>query len=86
MIAGTSVMIATGSVTISGNSLEIDVSWALLPTQGFDLGTYIFNLWPRTSTPASGTTLVAGTAQISEFTLDNRNLSVTSMTVRSLRG
>ena len=57
------------------------MSWALLPTERFDPGTYIFNLWPRTSTPASGTTLVAGTAQISEFTLDNRNLSVTGMTV-----
>ena len=81
LIAGTATTLATSSTTISGNSLEIDVLSTLLPTQGFDPGAYTFNLWPRTSTPASGTALVTGTAQISDFAPDNRNLSVAATPV-----
>lgn len=81
LIAGTTMTLATSSTTISGNSLEVDVSSALLPTQGFDPGAYTFNLWPRTSTPASGTTPVTGTAQISDFAPNDRNLSVAATSV-----
>ncbi len=57
-----------GSVTISGNTITGVVSGTLLPSTGFALAAYTFNLWPRVST-------VAGFNGISDFAPNNANFT-----------
>jgi hypothetical protein len=60
-----------GSVLISSNTISASVSGTLLPSTGFALSNYTFNLWPRDG--AAG----AGFAQISDFAPDNSNFTAT---------
>lgn len=61
----------SADVVISGNSLFARVPVALLPSTGFDLSAYTFNLWPR---------LGAGSnTQISDFAPDSGNATVTAI-------
>lgn len=56
-------------ITINGSSITARIATALLPSTGFALQNYGFNLWPRDSTQA-------GTAAISDFAPDNATVSV----------
>ncbi len=55
-----------GSVTISGNTITGTLSGALLPSTGFALTDYTWNLWPRDGA-------FTGFAAISDFAPDNSN-------------
>jgi hypothetical protein len=59
-----------GTTTFAGNTISGSISGALLPTNGFALTDYTWNLWPRDGNVA------AGNAQISEFAPDNSNAAV----------
>lgn len=61
------------ATTINGNSMSTVIPIALLPTRGFALGDYTWNLWPR-----FGGAGVTGTAQISDFAPDSTNRQVTT--------
>jgi hypothetical protein len=61
--------LANSAISIVGSTITARVSAALLPTKGFDLLSYGFNLWPR----APGQ---VGNAAISDFAPDNATISV----------
>lgn len=67
-ISGSVTALAPEAVTLSGNSLEVSVAAALLPSTGFAADRYTFNLWPR-----NGLTNVN---QIADFAPDNSNLAI----------
>lgn len=54
---------------LDGNSLMVHVPFSALPTQGFDLDEYTWNLWPRLGTGSN--------TQISDFAPDFNNARVT---------
>jgi hypothetical protein len=66
------VALPAGSVTISGNTISAEVSGSLLPSTGFALANYTWNLWPRNSA-------FSGTAAISDFAPDNSNILTTAV-------
>ena len=68
-VAGTVTPLAASATTINGNSLDIMVAGALLPSTGFSIAQYTVNLWPR-----SGLT---DNNQIADFAPDNSNFGVT---------
>jgi hypothetical protein len=57
-----STQLAAGSVTISGRRISGWVPLALLPSTGFSVGDYGYNLWPRAP--------IAGTRGIADFAPD----------------
>jgi PEP-CTERM motif len=57
-----------GAISILGDTLTIRLAASLLPTSGFGLSTYGFNLWPR----AAGT---GGITQLSDFAPNNATIS-----------
>ncbi|WP_205702752.1 PEP-CTERM sorting domain-containing protein [Rubrivivax rivuli] len=59
-----------GAVTVSGNVISASFSGSLLPSTGFNLIDYTWNLWPRD-------TAFTGTAAISDFAPNNANFTVT---------
>jgi hypothetical protein len=59
-----------GSVTVAGNVISASFSGSLLPSTGFNLIDYTWNLWPRD-------TAFTGTAAISDFAPNNANFTVT---------
>jgi PEP-CTERM motif len=59
--------LASGAVTISGNSISALVPFGALPTRGLDFEEYGFNLWPR------GTG--GGFANISDFAPNNATIA-----------
>lgn len=62
LIEGTNSALAPGAVSIFGNTITVVVPLAFLPTQGFAVPDYGYNLWPRSG---------AGTAAvISDFAPD----------------
>ncbi len=62
------VALDPGAVTISGNAFSAVIPFALLPSSGFGVGRYGFNLWPE---------LAPGDFdKISDFAPDNAVLSV----------
>jgi len=67
-VAGTVTPLAASATTISGNSLDVMVAGALLPSTGFSTAQYTVNLWPR-----SGLT---DNSQIADFAPDNSNFGV----------
>ena len=67
-INNTVTSLAPGAVHIAGASLGVDVAAGLLPSTGFAMDRYTFNLWPR-----NGLTNVN---QIADFAPDNSNLAV----------
>ena len=64
------INLASGAVTISGNSITAVVAASLLPSTGFTPDNYTVNLWPRLNAPG-------GFAGISDFAPDNSNAAVT---------
>lgn len=60
--------LAPDAVRIDGACLEVTVPGALLPSTGFALDRYTYNLWPR-----NGLTNVN---QIADFAPDNSNLAI----------
>lgn len=67
-IANTLTALSPGAVTFSGANLEVDVGAGLLPSTGYAVDQYTFNLWPR-----NGLTNIN---QIADFAPDNSNASV----------
>jgi hypothetical protein len=63
LIGGATTNLAAGSITITGNTFQAVVPLSLLPSNGFSVGQYGQNLWPRWG----GAT---GNAQISDFAPD----------------
>lgn len=61
-------VLAAGSASIVGDSIDLTISETELPTLGFALSDYDWNLWPRDG---------AGNAHISDFAPDNAVLNVT---------
>lgn len=59
-----------GSVTVAGNVISASFSGSLLPSTGFNLIDYTWNLWPRD-------TAFSGTAAISDFAPNNANFTAT---------
>jgi len=68
-VAGTVTPLAASATTISGNTLDVMVAGALLPSTSFSTAQYTVNLWPR-----SGLT---DNSQIADFAPDNSNFGVT---------
>jgi len=68
--AANNFTLAPGAVTAAGNGLQVTITAASLPTTGFAVGSYTFNLWPRATGPA-------GIAAISDFAPDNSNVLAT---------
>lgn len=74
LVAGTAITLPAGAVTISGNSIQIVVPGALLPSEGLQPAAYDVNLWPR------DTTQVGNTAT-SDFAPNNSDFVVGAATV-----
>lgn len=64
LVSNTALTLPSGAATISGNSIQITVPGALLPSKGRTPAEYGVNLWPRDNSQV-------GTAAISEFAPDN---------------
>ena len=71
LLSGISTSLAPSAISFAGSSLSAFVDASLLPSAGFALADYTYNLWPRS--PG------AGIAAISDFAPDNSNASVTSV-------
>lgn len=64
----TPTLVGTPAVTIFGNTFEAIVPSALLPSTGFAVRDYTFNLWPRVGAGDNN-------AQISDFGPDNSSVA-----------
>jgi hypothetical protein len=64
LIGGTSAVLPAANVTVNGNELTARVPVGLLPSLGFTVAQYGFNLWPRDAS-------VAGNGQIADFAPNN---------------
>lgn len=71
LLSGASTVLPSSAVDISGNSLNVAIPAELLPSQGFALGSYTWNLWPRVG--------AGNDNQISDFAPNNSNVRVTSL-------
>jgi len=60
----------SGTATFAGNTIQGNISGALLTSTGFDKTAYTWNLWPRDGSQS-------GNAAISDFAPDNSNAAVT---------
>lgn len=69
IIGGSSTPLSAAQITVSGSSISARIATSLLPSSGFDLLNYGFNLWPRDASQA-------GTAAISDFAPDNATITV----------
>lgn len=69
LINGASTTLAATATTITGNSLDVIVPGALLPSTGFALAQYGVNLWPRVG--------AGNNNQISDFAPDNSDFALT---------
>lgn len=72
---GTNLNVA--DVTLNGNNLSFFVPTSLLPSQGFSLSQYTWNLWPRFNGTFNNIA-ITGNSQISDFSPDNSNAVVTT--------
>ena len=68
-IASATATLPLSNVTVNGNSFDLVIPAALLPSRGFALDQYTMNLWPRF-------TGVSGNAAISDFAPNNSNVAV----------
>lgn len=69
LLSNTATVLPGSAVTINGNALSFTFGTGLLPSQGFALTDYTWNLWPRVGTGNDN--------QISDFAPDNSNARVT---------
>lgn len=74
LVTNTAISIPSGSATISGNTLQVNVAGSLLPSQGLTPSQYGVNLWPRDTTQT-------GTAAISDFAPNNSDFLVGAVAV-----
>ncbi len=74
LVANAAITLPAGAATISGNSLQIIVPGALLPSEGLQPAAYGVNLWPRDSTQV-------GNAAIADFAPNNSDFVVGAATV-----
>ena len=74
LVSGAAVTLPAGAATISGNSIQIVVPGALLPSEGLQPAAYGVNLWPRDSTQV-------GNAAIADFAPNNSDFVVGAATV-----
>lgn len=72
LLNGTTFALAASAVTISGNTIVVDVPLADLPTRGRTADQYGWNLWPR----GPG---ISGNAAISDFAPDASTPPVVSV-------
>lgn len=68
LISATTTVLPLSATKISGNSLTTRINLSLLPSQGFAIDDYTFNLWPRS--PG------AGNRFISDFAPDASNAGI----------
>jgi hypothetical protein len=71
LLSGTATVLPSSAVNIIGNSLSVAIPAELLPSQGFSLASYTWNLWPRVG--------AGNDNQISDFAPNNSNVRVTSV-------
>ena len=73
---GTTLNPATA--TISGNAIAVTVPISTLPSTGFALSQYTWNLWPRGTVDTLGNA-IAGNPAISDFAPNNSNVLVNTV-------
>ena len=73
---GTTTVLPSSAVNISRNNLNVAIPAELLPSQGFALASYTWNLWPRVG--------AGNDNQISDFAPNNSNVRVTSVSSTSV--
>lgn len=78
LISGVSTPITAADISVNGATINISVPLALLPSRGFSVNGYTWNLWPRFGGTFNGVT-VTGNSQISDFAPNNSNAVVTSV-------
>lgn len=76
LLSGSSTVLPSSAVNFSGNNLSVAIPAELLPSQGFALASYTWNLWPRVGTGNDN--------QISDFAPNNSNVTVTSISSTSV--
>ena len=76
LLSGASTVLPSSAVNIRGNNLNVAIPAELLPSQGFALASYTWNLWPRVGTGNDN--------QISDFAPNNSNVRVTSASSTSV--
>ena len=59
LVSNTAITLPAGAATISGNSFQIDVPLAVLPSHGLTPSQYAVNLWPRDVSVPAGNTQIA---------------------------
>jgi len=64
LVGGTSAVLPAADVSVNGNELIARIPISLLPSLGFTVGQYGFNLWPRDAS-------AAGNGQIADFAPNN---------------
>lgn len=74
LVANAALAIPAGSASITGNTFQINIGGALLPSLGLTPAQYGVNLWPRDTTQV-------GTAAISDFAPNNSDFLVGATTV-----
>lgn len=70
LLSGAATVLPSSAVNISGSNLSVAIPAELLPSQGFALAAYTWNLWPRVG--------AGNDNQISDFAPNNSNVRVTS--------
>jgi hypothetical protein len=70
LLSGAATVLPSSAVNITGNNLNVAIPVELLPSQGFALASYTWNLWPRVG--------AGNDNQISDFAPNNANVRVTS--------
>lgn len=76
LLSGAATVLPSSAVSISGNNLNVAIPVELLPSQGFALASYTWNLWPRVG--------AGNDNQISDFAPNNSNVRVTSLSSTSV--
>ena len=76
LVSGAATVLPSTAVNITGNNLNVVIPVELLPSQGFALASYTWNLWPRVG--------AGNDNQISDFAPNNSNVRVTSLGTTSV--
>ena len=64
LLAGAPTPLAAGSVTISGSTISAVIPRSMLPSQGFDIADYGYNIWPRFND-------ISGNTRVTDFLPDS---------------
>lgn len=71
LLLGVTTNLAPGAISLTGSSISASVAAALLPSTGFAVADYTYNLWPRSPGAGNGT--------IADFAPDNSNAAVAAV-------